>query len=213
MKFRFNVMLLFYALIILSGCAASGYERGSPKQDISSSPAKTPKMRIAVIGFDVHAYHYGVERIADRAEEMLTVALLKTGHFDLVERRHIKRVLEEQKFQYSGMVDPITAVKLGKILGVQAIVTGAVTEIGFSSASFIVNIPSCRASIDVRVIDVETAKVIAAETGDGRSSATIGGDVRSALGKKDAELWISEALRKASEDAAYKIAINMANVR
>lgn len=213
MKFRFNVMLLFYALIILSGCATSVYERELPKQNISSSLAKTPKMRIAVVGFDVHAYHYGVERIADRAEEMLTMAFLKTGHFDLVERRHIKKVLEEQKFQYSGMVDPATAVKLGKILGVQAIVTGAITEIGFSVASFIVNIPTCRVSINVRVIDVETGKVIAAETGDGRSSATIGGDIRAALGKKDTELWISEALRKASEDAAYKIAINMANVR
>mgnify|MGYP001580296180 CR=1 FL=1 len=203
MKIKLKVIMLIF-LVMVSGCATADYEKKTARHDIKSSPTKAP-LRIAVIGFDVHAETYGVKRIGSKTEEMLNTALLRTGYFDVVDRRYIKNVLEEQKFQTSGMVDPATAVKLGKILGAQAIVTGAVTEIGFSAVSFIVNIPKCRASIDVRIIDVETAKVIAAETGDGRSSATVGGDVHSALGKKDAELWISEALRKASEDVAQKI--------
>ena len=204
MKIKLKVIMLIF-LVMVSGCATGDYEKKTARHDIKPSPTKAP-LRIAVIGFDVHAETYGVKKIGSKTEEMLNTALLRTGYFDVVDRRYIKNVLEEQKFQTSGVVDPATAVKLGKILGAQAIVTGAVTEIGFSAVSFIVNIPTCRASIDVRVIDVETAKVIAAETGDGRSSATVGGDVSSALGKKDAELWISEALRKASEDVAQKIA-------
>jgi len=137
---------------------------------------------------------------------MLSGALFRTGCFDLVERKNIERLIQEQKLQQSGMVDMATAVKIGKLLGAQAVVTGAVTEIGVSAVSFIANITTVRVSIDVRVIDVETGKILAAEIGDGRSSATVAGDVNSALRKKDLDLWIAEALRKAVEDVAKKIA-------
>jgi curli biogenesis system outer membrane secretion channel CsgG len=210
MKTGIKIIISLCFLALIAGCGSSGREL--KKQEMHSSLIKLKGMRIAVVGFDVYTETYGIQRIDSKVEEMLNTALLKTGYFNIVDRRHIKKVLEEQKFQYSGMVDAATAVKLGKILGAQAIVTGAVTEIGFSAVSFIVNIPSCRASIDIRVIDVETAKVITALTGEGRSSVTISGDVNTALRKKDSELWIGEALRNAVEDAARKITLNMANV-
>lgn len=60
--------------------------------------------------------------------------------------------------------------------------------------------------MDVQLINVETAEIIAAETGKGTSRAVIHYDAREALASKDAELWVSEALRSASDDVAGKIA-------
>lgn len=197
-------LVLFFLTIVLEG-ATFAEEKGLPKQDMSSPMAKAPKIRVAVVGFDVHAKDYGVREIEMKTIDMLSTALFKTGCFDLVERKNIEKVFQEQKFQQSGMVDTATAVIIGKLLGAQAIVTGAVSEIGISAASFIANITTVRVSIDVRVIDVETARILIAEKGDGRSSAAVGGDVSSALRKKDSELWIGEALRKAVENVANKI--------
>jgi curli biogenesis system outer membrane secretion channel CsgG len=106
----------------------------------------------------------------------------------------------------SGMVDTATAVKIGNILGVQAIVTGSITEMGCSAASFIAKMTTCRASMDVQVINVENAEIVSAETGEGTSKSVLHYDAQKALTQKDAELWVSEALRSASENAASKVA-------
>ena len=60
--------------------------------------------------------------------------------------------------------------------------------------------------MDVQLINVETAEIIAAETGEGTSRAVIHHDGRQALMSKDPELWIGKALRSASHDVAVKIA-------
>ena len=59
--------------------------------------------------------------------------------------------------------------------------------------------------MDVQLINVETAEIITSETGDGTSRAVIHHDAHQALASKDAELWVSEALRSASDDVARKI--------
>ncbi|EDP74948.1 hypothetical protein [Hydrogenivirga sp. 128-5-R1-1] len=41
---------------------------------------------------------------------------------DIVDRRNISKIFEEQKFQYSGFVDKNTMVKIGKILGADYLV-------------------------------------------------------------------------------------------
>jgi curli biogenesis system outer membrane secretion channel CsgG len=166
------------------------------------------RVRTAVVDFYVYAKTYGVPDIGSRAAEMMSTSLFKTRRFDIVERHQIKRVIEEQRFQRSGLVDPATAVRIGKIIGARYVVTGAVTEIGFQEASIFINMTACRVSVDVRLIDVETARVVAAEVGEGRS--TRGGvmfqeKTFDAIRKSSMESWISEALRHATEDAARKI--------
>jgi len=197
-KIIFPVLIL---VLVFVGCA--GKRNVTPPHQKDRLPVRT-----AVVGFDVYAKTYGVQDIGGKAAEMMTTALFKTGQFDMVERRQIKRVIEEQRFQSSSLVDPATAVRIGRILGARYVVTGAVTEIGFQEASILINVTACRVSLDVRIIDVETSRVLAAEVGEGRSTRTgvmFQENIFDAVRKSSMESWIGEALRHATEDAAGKI--------
>ncbi|MCX5829260.1 MAG: hypothetical protein NTV58_14840 [Deltaproteobacteria bacterium] len=193
-------------LELFLGCTTVTKSNIQPNKSPTVQNGRTSKVRIAVVGFDVATSTYGIKHADRKAEDMLTTALIRTKQFQVVDRKRIQNVFDEQKFQMSGMVDTATAVKIGKILGVQAIVTGSITEMGCSAASFIAKMTTCRASMDVQVINVETAEIVSAETGEGTSKSVVHYDAQKALNQKDAELWVSEALRSASEDAASKIA-------
>jgi hypothetical protein len=47
-----------------------------------------------------------------------------------VDRRAVQQILQEQNFGASGRVDPATAAKIGKMLGVDALVVGDITTFG-----------------------------------------------------------------------------------
>ena len=66
--------------------------------------------------------------------------------YQVLERSEMKRLLEEQKFQYSGCADLKCAVEIGKMLGAKFMVVGSVSKVGSSY------------SIDSRMIDVETSE-------------------------------------------------------
>ena len=88
-----------------------------------------PKRRIGVVDFEDKA-PYGQGKLGNVATDILVTELTKTGKFIVVERDKINSLMAEQKFDQSEVVNPDTAAKVGKILGLNAIVTGAVT--GFS---------------------------------------------------------------------------------
>jgi hypothetical protein len=62
--------------------------------------------------------------ISDYITGHLTVEFINSQKYDMLERRRIDQVLNEQKFQMSGMVDDTTAVEIGKILGADAVLFG-----------------------------------------------------------------------------------------
>ncbi|MDE2293810.1 MAG: hypothetical protein KGL53_17270 [Elusimicrobia bacterium] len=59
--------------------------------------------------------------------DLFAQELLKAG-YDVVEREDAGQVVREQAFQVTGAVDPRTAKKLGKLLGVDALVVGTVSD-------------------------------------------------------------------------------------
>ena len=83
--------------------------------------------------------------------EWLITGLVETGRFDVIERRLLEKLLEEQKLGVTGAIDPNSAAQLGKILGVKIIVSGTVTSLeGYTE-------------INARLINVDSASIIAAE--------------------------------------------------
>ena len=93
------------------------------------------------------------------------------------------KILEEQKFQHSGAVDPTTAMKIGKILGVELLAYGAVTNFGIrtegTNAIFYQQKEQVAESqVDIQLVNVESAEIMFA--GHGRGSARR--EVRGSLG-------------------------------
>jgi len=86
--------------------------------------------------------------------ERLRSALVQDGRYDVVERTQMDDIMKEQGFQQTGCLTDECLVQAGLILGAKQMVTGTVGKIGNSFA------------IDIRLFDVETAKIIKAVTRD-----------------------------------------------
>ena len=87
------------------------------------------KVRIAVMNFENNSqWHWWGDRLGEAAADELVTQLFQTGKFSVVERSQINAVLAEQDFGQSGRVNPSQAADIGKILGVQVILTGSITK-------------------------------------------------------------------------------------
>lgn len=91
--------------------------------------ASSKKMNVAVLEFDTKG-DLGREDAGAIVAEWLVNALHRSQVFNLRERVLLKKVLEEQELGMSGRVDDATATKIGKIYGVEAIITGSVIKWG-----------------------------------------------------------------------------------
>jgi TolB-like protein len=85
--------------------------------------------------------------------ERLVIQILARGELDLVERGQLDKILEEQRLGVFGIMDQDTVKTLGKVLGVDAILTGTIVEL-----------KGDRVEINARLIHTETAQVLAADT-------------------------------------------------
>jgi curli biogenesis system outer membrane secretion channel CsgG len=89
------------------------------------------KPRIAVLQFQNKAdnqwwWHGG----ADAAQDVFVTELVKSGKFTVIEREQINAIMQEKGLTQSGDVSASTAMQIGKLLGVQYMLAGAVTEYG-----------------------------------------------------------------------------------
>lgn len=61
--------------------------------------------------------------------EFFRSELIKTGKFDVLDRNHIRKILEEQQFQSTGTTDIRSAVKIGKLANAQYVFVGAYSKL------------------------------------------------------------------------------------
>ena len=178
-------------LIALAAVAAPAFAQNAP----------ATRKRLAVIDFDyatVHAYVHDIwgsdVDIGKGVADMLVNQLVRNGTYSLVERKQLDRILQEQNFQQSGRADASTAAQLGRILGVDAIVIGSITQFGRDDKRLGVGggvrvggvgiggigrrSSKAVVGIDARIVDVRTAEILGVATGFGeskRSGATLVG--------------------------------------
>ena len=108
------------------------------------------------------------------------MALLRTGRFTLVDRSVVDQLLSEQEFSYSGVVDQVTAVQLGSLLGAEAVMTISIGQI--THDSFWDDEPAQRdASLHVKIISVETSEVLYTSMGTGSDFEGSEGALKMAL--------------------------------
>jgi hypothetical protein len=114
-----------------------------------SLPAKNSnKLLVGVLEFD-EKNNIGVDKSGVIILEILVTHLKNIGKYKLSERTLLKEILKEQELQMTGLIDNKTAVRVGKIYGLEAIVVG--------SSMKIVN----TITISGRIISVKTGEIIA----------------------------------------------------
>ncbi|HKE91026.1 MAG TPA: CsgG/HfaB family protein [Gemmatimonadales bacterium] len=168
-----------------------------------SLTAQAPsKRRIAVLDFDyatVHQWVYDIfgsdQDIGKGIADMLVTNLVRNGTYSVIERKQLDQVLREQNFQQSGRADPSSAVQLAKILGVDAIIIGSITQFGrddkklgvggagvhvggIGIGGFGKKSAKAVVQIDARIVSTTTAEILGVATGHGeskRSGMTLAG--------------------------------------
>lgn len=130
-----------------------------------------PKRRIGVVDFE-NKTAYGQARLGTAASDILLTELAKTGKFIVVERDKMGKLMEEQKLGMSGAIDPNTAAQVGRILGLNAIVTGSVSQFGVKTEGSEYLLAQSKrqvaeATVDIRVVDTETGQILHADSGKG----------------------------------------------
>jgi len=80
--------------------------------------------------------------------------LVRSDRFELIDRAHVEKVLQEQEFQATGPVSEATMVEMGQLVGVEKIVTGRIGWLGKVRV------------ITLQLIDVSTGRVDRLEATD-----------------------------------------------
>lgn len=129
-----------------------------PKPD-SKPAAPAPaakKARVAVLYFDYGGKNDELMGLQKGIAQMLVTSLQETKVVDVVEREALQALLAELKLQKTKSVDPATAVKMGKLLGVQYLVLGGYVDL------------LGQLRIDTRVVDVQTGQIVGTAAVNGR---------------------------------------------
>ena len=127
------------------------------------------KPRIAVLEFrnkaDNQWWGHGG---AEAAQDVFVTELVKSGKFTVVDRERLDAMMQEKGLQQSGDIDPKTAIKLGKILGLNYLLTGAVTEygntdVGGHGGGVFAGKRKFVAALNARLINASTGEVVWAD--------------------------------------------------
>jgi curli biogenesis system outer membrane secretion channel CsgG len=179
-----------------------------------------PRKRIGILDFE-NASRSGWGRNRDAVSiatrDAVSEALLKSGAFVVIEREQLSKVLGEQALGQSGALSPASAAKAGQLLGLQALVTGKITDLNQSVQTsgyggyFRSSKATMRARVSLRVIDATTGELWTAESAEGtaetESTSVMGGgshNLDENLGKRALYRAISNMIDKVVTRSASK---------
>jgi curli biogenesis system outer membrane secretion channel CsgG len=174
------------------------------------------KIKIAIWDFEtfVQGSYWFQKDLGPAARNQIDTAFsenpLLSAKFSVIEREKLALVMKEQGLAATGAIDPQSAAKVGKLLGVRYVVTGAVDKFSINTTrgslgGFGGNQTTADASISIRFIDTTTAErvISIAESGQVKKG---GASFRGTSLSRDAEWGIaSEAVQKASKAVVDKL--------
>ena len=151
------------------------------------------KKRVAVMNFDyatvqssVQALFGSNQDVGKGIADMLVDRLVNDGVYSVIERKELDKIIKEQNFSNSDRADPSSAAKIARILGVDAIIIGSITQFGsddkktdvgggalgnvtgrFGLGGVRKSQSKAVVAVTARMIDTSTAEILASTTGHG----------------------------------------------
>jgi len=155
LKKLFIVSLLFIFFFLSGTYASNAYEREIAKLSsaVAEDIVKAGKQTLAVVDFtDLRG---NVTELGRFIAEEISVKLAGAGQgFEVMERNQLKKIIQEHKLGLIGGVVPLTTKKIGKLAGVDVLITGTITPIGDI------------VRLSVKILDTTTALIIGASAGN-----------------------------------------------
>jgi len=152
------------------------------------------KARVAVMDFDYATVSTSVIAlfgsnvdVGRGIGDLLVNKLVEDGRYSVIERKALDAVLAEQNFSNSNRADSTSAAQIGKVLGVDAIIIGSITQFGrddkntnvggfgrvtgrFGVGGIGRKKAKAVVGLTARVIDINTAEILAVASGKGEST-------------------------------------------
>ena len=178
---------------------------------VSLQPALAQKRRVAIMNFEYGTVSTSVAQIfgtnvdiGKGISDILVDRLVNGTTFTVFERKALDKLMTEQNISNSDRFDPSTAARIGKLVGVEAIIIGSITQFGRDDKKTGlgglggavggkyglggVGRTNSKAVVQVtaRLISVDTGEILAATQGKGesaRSGMDLGGAGGAAGGK------------------------------
>jgi curli biogenesis system outer membrane secretion channel CsgG len=154
--------------------------------------------------------------------DVITRELFELERFDLVERRNLAAAILEQDLGRSGRFDASTVAEVGRLVGAELILVGAISELSIDRSSAVVPgflggtvITTVTVSVDLRFVEVATGRIVAIGSG---SAIGIDAEVSIAALQQSLRLLrvgtvrqsmvasaLRNAIREAVEEAAQRL--------
>ncbi len=163
----------------------AGFIRGAVLALAGLLPAAMPilgqeRPRVAVIDFDNRTDWWG-QQLGKSAAGQLTVALVRSGEFVVLERQQVEAVYDEWARGQSGAVTPQSAMEIGRLLGAEYLITGEFTNfninerggrldtgrLGLNLGRVGASETRAESAMNARVISVTSGEIVAASQQDG----------------------------------------------
>lgn len=203
MSKKFLIPAIIFLLVSVAGCSST------------TSIPQDRKYLVAVMAFENSTGDAEQDVYLSQLQEKMIDGLLASGRVRLIERNRISEVLKEKELQQSGVLSTSDAMKIGQLLGAEAVCTGSLNRL---SSDFDVN-QAMMARNEKLTVTVElTSRIIHAGTGEILSSATVtekSSDSADSIGKKissgsiNEEETLLQALDKAARGASEKLGESM----
>ncbi len=142
-KLSFLIGCVLVSCLVVAGCAG-------PNRISAENPAT-----VAVWPFDdlSPGHTFAVDSmLMPVLTDMALLTIQEMPRFRIVERHRLEAILREQHLGSSELADQATRLRLGRLLGARWMLFGTYQKIG------------AVARLDLRVVDVETSKVLAADS-------------------------------------------------
>jgi curli biogenesis system outer membrane secretion channel CsgG len=162
------------------------------------------KKRVAVMDFDYATVRSSVAAVfgtdtdvGKGIADLMVTRLVNDGVYSVIERKALDKIISEQNFSNSDRANADTAAKIGRVLGVDAIIVGSITQFGrddksqgvgggalggltgrFGGGKFGKREAKAVVGISARMVSTDTAEILAAADGKGeskRSGLLLGG--------------------------------------
>ncbi|MBI5201242.1 MAG: VWA domain-containing protein [Elusimicrobia bacterium] len=146
---KIGMMILAAAVLAMpvGAQAADGLKKlsGKLEKGLKAEPAR----KIAVLSFP---YTDGTSAQGSKiVQERLTTFLAEGGAVQVVERQLLEKILDEKKLAQTGILDPKTSAELGRVLGVNVLVTGTLNDLSGGETE-----------VNARAIETDSGRILSA---------------------------------------------------
>src|SRR5881275_349315 len=199
-KLVWSALVLAFSLLVAAPASNAQAKPAAPAPAAVPAQAAVPaapqgrKKRVAIFDFDYATVQTSTAAlfgtnvdVGKGISDLLVKHLVKDGSYSVIERKALDKILAEQNFSNSDRANPTSAAKLGKLLGVDAIIVGSITQFGgetkntgvggagggfggFGLGGFHLKKTKAVVTVDARMVDIDTAEILGVADGKGESS-------------------------------------------